>query len=108
MPTNCSTVLLSVQSWPCILFPMPFVCSVCSENFRSQGGLTKHVNSKHSKNSTLAGMASASQAHTFIRHPYLSGMSKLICGFSFKVLNTYELSHVHLMAHSSRILSHNF
>ncbi|KAH9046384.1 hypothetical protein EDB83DRAFT_2637518, partial [Lactarius deliciosus] len=47
-------------------------CSFCGNSFRSQGGLTKHVNSKHRKNSTLAGMAAALQSHTFIRHPHLS------------------------------------
>ncbi|KAH9039490.1 hypothetical protein EDB83DRAFT_2318440 [Lactarius deliciosus] len=43
-----------------------------TDNFRSQGGLTKHVNSKHNENSTLAGMAKVSQLHTFVRHPHLS------------------------------------
>ncbi|KAH9161675.1 hypothetical protein EDB89DRAFT_1861472 [Lactarius sanguifluus] len=51
---------------------MSYVCSFCQDNFRSQGGLTKHVNSKHNENSTLAGMAKASQLHTFVRHPHLS------------------------------------
>ncbi|KAH9014681.1 hypothetical protein EDB84DRAFT_1277590 [Lactarius hengduanensis] len=51
---------------------MSFFCSFCGNSFRSQGGLTKHVNSKHRKNSTLAGMAAALQSHTFIRHPHLS------------------------------------
>ncbi|KAH9060394.1 hypothetical protein EDB83DRAFT_2292370 [Lactarius deliciosus] len=51
---------------------MSFFCSFCGDSFHSQGGLTKHVNSKHRKNSTLAGMAAALQSHTFIRHPHLS------------------------------------
>ncbi|KAI9441968.1 hypothetical protein BJY52DRAFT_1206842 [Lactarius psammicola] len=51
---------------------MSFFCSFCGDSFRLQGGLTKHVNSKHRENSTLAGMAAALQSHTFIRHPHLS------------------------------------
>ncbi|KAH9014753.1 hypothetical protein EDB85DRAFT_2076425 [Lactarius pseudohatsudake] len=51
---------------------MSYTCSFCEGNFHSQGGLTKHVNLKHSKNSTLTGMAEALQSHTFIRHPHLS------------------------------------
>ncbi|KAH9045837.1 hypothetical protein EDB84DRAFT_1633687 [Lactarius hengduanensis] len=51
---------------------MSYTCSFCEGNFRSQGGLTKHVNLKHGKNSTLTGMAEALQSHTFIRHPHLS------------------------------------
>ncbi|KAI9440158.1 hypothetical protein BJY52DRAFT_1206918 [Lactarius psammicola] len=53
---------------------MSFFCSFCGDSFRLQGGLTKHVNSKHHENSTLAGMAAALQSHTFIRHPHLSGI----------------------------------
>ncbi|KAI9435153.1 hypothetical protein H4582DRAFT_1817832 [Lactarius indigo] len=51
---------------------MSFFCSFCRDNFHSQGGLAKHVNSKHGKNSTFAGMAAALQSHTFICHPHLS------------------------------------
>ncbi|KAI9436783.1 hypothetical protein BJY52DRAFT_1130347 [Lactarius psammicola] len=51
---------------------MSYTCSSCGGDFRSQGGLTRHTNLKHSKNSTLAGMVTASQLHTFIHHPHLS------------------------------------
>jgi hypothetical protein len=60
------------------LYPMSFSCSFCNKNLCSQGGLTRHVNSKHNKNSALAGMAEASKLHTFKHHPYLSGMSKSV------------------------------
>ena len=85
---------------------MPSFCYICRVNFRSLGGLTKHMNSKHNKNSTLAGMAEASQLHTFIRHPTLSGEYKLICNFLYIVLNTYEPGDALLMAHSSEIPFH--
>lgn len=83
-------------------FSMSFVCSVCRGNFRSQGGLTKHMNLKHGKSSTLAGMAEASQLHTFIRHPFLSGERKPIFHFSYKSLNIYEPNHVHPMVQFSK------
>jgi hypothetical protein len=67
----------------------------------------KHMNAKHIQNSTLAGMAEASQLHTFIRHPNLSGMFKAVHDCSYKVLNIYEPIHVHLLAHSFGTLSHN-
>ena len=65
------------------------------------------MNSNHNKNSTLAGMAEASQLHTFVRHPHLSGTSKLICDLYNNVLNIYKLVHAHLMALSSEIWPHN-
>ena len=87
---------------------MSFTCSVCQGNFCSPAGLKKHMNSRHNKNSAVAGMAEASQLHTFIRHPNLSGMFKPVHNSSHKVLNTYHKPvHVHLMAHSFEILSHN-
>lgn len=82
---------------------MPSFCYICQVNFRSPGGLTKHMNSKHNKNSTLVGMAEVSQLHTFICHPSLSDEYKSICNFSYKVLNTYEPGDALLMAHSSEI-----
>ncbi|KAH9015025.1 hypothetical protein EDB84DRAFT_1277471, partial [Lactarius hengduanensis] len=63
---------------------MSYTCSFCEGNFRSQGGLTKHVNLKHGKNSTLTGMAEASQLHTFIRHPHLSARPCLSDGTFLK------------------------
>ena len=63
---------------PRLLYTMPFTCPTCRGNFRSQGGLMKHVNSKHGENSARRGMVKAAQSHTFIRHPHLSGMSKPI------------------------------
>jgi hypothetical protein len=84
---------------------MAFSCSVCSEKFRSKGGLTRHTNSKHNKSSTLAGMAEVSQSHTFIRHPFLSGKFKPNFDLLYKLLNIYEPGHVRQMAHSSKIPS---
>ena len=63
---------------PRLLYTMPFTCPTCRGNFRSQGGLTKHVNLKHGENSARRGKVKAAQSHTFIRHPHLSGMSKPI------------------------------
>ncbi|KAH9008341.1 hypothetical protein EDB83DRAFT_2509114 [Lactarius deliciosus] len=76
---------------------MSYVCSFCQDNFRSQGGLTKHVNSKHNENSTLAGMAKASQLHTFVRHPHLSDLSES-CGNPWLPFNDrlqYEWAYYH-------------
>jgi hypothetical protein len=60
------------------LHTMYFTCSFCCGNFRSQGGLTKHVNAKHNKNSARRGMVEEAKLHTFIHHPHLSGMSRLV------------------------------
>ncbi|KAH9007664.1 hypothetical protein EDB84DRAFT_1591306 [Lactarius hengduanensis] len=77
---------------------MSFFCSFCGNSFRSQGGLTKHVNSKHRKNSTLAGMAAALQSHTFIQHPHLSARPCLSDGAFLRDLSqppTSELLESH-------------
>jgi len=63
------------------LYPMSFTCTFCNKNLRLQGGLKKHVTAKHNKNSALAGMAEASEVHTFKRHPHLSGMLNSVCNY---------------------------
>ncbi|KAH9159540.1 hypothetical protein EDB89DRAFT_2117724 [Lactarius sanguifluus] len=76
---------------------MSYICSFCRDNFHSQGGLTKHVNSKHNENSTLAGMAKAPQLHTFVHHPHLSDLSES-CGNPWLPFNDrlqYEWAYYH-------------
>ncbi|KAH9039755.1 hypothetical protein EDB84DRAFT_1587671 [Lactarius hengduanensis] len=78
---------------------MSYTCSFCEGNFRSQGGLTKHVNLKHGKNSTLTGMAEALQLHTFIHHPHLSELFESCHGGNpwspFGDRLEYEWAHYH-------------
>jgi hypothetical protein len=71
---------------------MYFTCSFCCRNFRSQGGLTKHVNAKHNKNSAHRGMVEEAKLHTFIRHPHLSGMSRLV--LNCRMSTEYLLAHL--------------
>ena len=63
------------------LYPMSFTCTFCNKNLCLQEGLKRNVTAKHNKNSTLAGMAEASEVHTFKCHPHLSGMSNLVCNY---------------------------
>jgi hypothetical protein len=73
------------------LHTMYFTCSFCCRNFHSQGGLTKHMNVKHNKNSAHQGMVKEAKLHTFICHRHLSGMSRLV--FNCCMSTEYLLAH---------------